>query len=103
LARSVADGELRLSPTPAPEAVIGRLLELPGIGSWTAQYIALRALRWPDAFPEGDLGIRKALDVQAAREAIAVAEAWRPWRAYAAMHLWNSLDTTSTRKKEAKA
>lgn len=102
LARSVAEGELRLSPTPAPEAVIGRLLELPGIGSWTAQYIALRALRWPDAFPEGDLGIRKALDVQAAREAIVAAETWRPWRAYGAMHLWNSLDTISTRKKEAK-
>ena len=103
LARSVADGDLRLSPTPAPEAVVGRLLELPGIGDWTAQYIALRALRWPDAFPGGDLGIRKALDVQTAREAIAAAEAWRPWRAYAAMHLWNSLETKQTRTKEVKA
>lgn len=103
LARAVADGELRLSPTPAAEAVVGRLLELPGIGEWTAQYIALRALRWPDAFPGGDLGIRKALNIRTAREAITAAEAWRPWRAYAAMHLWNSLDVEPTRTKEVKA
>jgi len=100
LARSVADGELRLSPTPAPESVVGRLLELPGIGQWTAQYIALRALRWPDAFPAEDLGIRKALNMRTAREAIAAAESWRPWRAYAAMHLWNSLETKKTRTQE---
>lgn len=103
IARSVAEGELRLAPTPAPEAVVGRLLELPGIGQWTAQYIALRALRWPDAFPGGDLGIRKALDVQTAREATSAAEAWRPWRAYAAMHLWNSLEVKPTRTKEVEA
>ena len=102
LARSVVDGELRLSPTPAPEAVVDRLLELPGIGEWTAQYIALRALRWPDAFPGGDLGIRKALNINATREAIAAAEAWRPWRAYATMHLWNSLEAKQTQTQKVK-
>lgn len=91
LARAVADGQLTLESTPAPEAVIERLLELPGIGGWTAQYIALRALRWPDAFPCGDLGIRKALGMSTARQVLASSEAWRPWRGYAAMHLWNSL------------
>jgi AraC family transcriptional regulator of adaptative response / DNA-3-methyladenine glycosylase II len=91
LARAVAEGELTLEATPAPEAVIERLIGLPGIGERTAQYIALRALRWPDAFPCGDLGIRKALGISTARQVLAASEAWRPWRGYAAMHLWNSL------------
>lgn len=91
LARSVADGRLQLAPTAAPETVIEQLRELPGIGDWTAQYIAMRALRWPDAFPAADLGLRKALEMPSARDVLAAAEAWRPWRAYAAMHLWNSL------------
>jgi AraC family transcriptional regulator of adaptative response / DNA-3-methyladenine glycosylase II len=60
---------------------------LPGIGDWTAQYIAMRALRWPDAFPAGDVALQKALGVQhlknAAREAAAASQAWRPWRSYA--------------------
>ncbi len=67
------------------------LLELPGIGDWTAQYVAMRALGAPDAFPAGDLGLRKALGGLAPRAAIARAEAWRPWRSYAVMHLWASL------------
>ncbi len=91
LARSVAEGRLQLAPTAAPETVIERLRELPGIGDWTAQYIAMRALRWPDAFPAADLGIRKALEMPSTRDVLAAAEAWRPWRAYAAMYLWNSL------------
>jgi AraC family transcriptional regulator of adaptative response / DNA-3-methyladenine glycosylase II len=66
-----------------------RLMALPGIGSWTAHYIAMRGLRWPDAFPHSDLGLRKALGGRPPREVLELAEGWRPWRAYAAMHLWN--------------
>jgi AraC family transcriptional regulator of adaptative response / DNA-3-methyladenine glycosylase II len=75
------------------EAGIGRLVALPGIGKWTASYIAMRALREPDAFPDADIGLMRALaDANGARpnaaELRARAEAWRPWRAYAALHLW---------------
>jgi AraC family transcriptional regulator of adaptative response / DNA-3-methyladenine glycosylase II len=68
-----------------------RLRQLPGIGEWTAQVVAMRALGDPDAFPAGDLGVRKALGGVSAREAEARAERWRPWRAYAVMHLWTTL------------
>ena len=64
---------------------------LPGIGEWTAQYLAMRAFAWPDAFPATDLGIRKALGTDDERKILAHAEAWRPWRGYAAMHLWRTL------------
>lgn len=72
-----------------PERTIAALEALPGIGPWTASYIAMRALSWPDAFPAGDLGVRKALALTSAREIERRAEAWRPWRAYAVMHLWH--------------
>jgi AraC family transcriptional regulator of adaptative response / DNA-3-methyladenine glycosylase II len=91
LARAVADGRLDLAPNADIEAMLDRLRALPGVGEWTAQYIAMRALAWPDAFPHTDLGVLKALGTRNAREALAAAEAWRPWRAYAVMHLWNSL------------
>lgn len=71
---------------------VRRLRAAPGIGEWTAQYIAMRALREPDAFPAADIGLMRALDHGAGRpspaELLARAEAWRPWRAYAALHLW---------------
>jgi 3-methyladenine DNA glycosylase/8-oxoguanine DNA glycosylase len=66
------------------------LESIPGIGPWTAQYVAMRAFGEPDAFPTGDLGLVRALKVNA-RELEARAEKWRPFRAYAAMHLWNSI------------
>jgi AraC family transcriptional regulator, regulatory protein of adaptative response / DNA-3-methyladenine glycosylase II len=88
LARVVADGEVRLEPGADVEDTMGRLQELPGIGPWTALYIALRALQWPDAFPDGDLGLRKALGGVAPAEARRRADQWRPWRGYAALHLW---------------
>ena len=68
---------------------------VPGVGDWTANYIAMRAYREPDAFPAADLGLRKAVATNGnpatARELTRMAERWRPWRAYAAMHLWNGL------------
>jgi len=83
LAQAVASGRVRLDGTQAPEA----LLELPGIGDWTAQLIALRALGEPDAFPAADLGLCKSVNLTP-RELTARAEAWRPWRATAAAAMW---------------
>lgn len=80
-------------PRRSLEEAVERLVALPGIGPWTAQYIAMRALREPDAFPHGDLGLMRALEDAEGRrptanELLARAEPWRPWRAYAASHLW---------------
>jgi len=91
LARACAAGELVLAPGADVEATMAALRALPGIGEWTTQYVAMRALAWPDAFPHTDYAVMKALGETAPRRVLATAEPWRPWRAYAAMHLWNSL------------
>jgi AraC family transcriptional regulator, regulatory protein of adaptative response / DNA-3-methyladenine glycosylase II len=90
LARAVASGDVDLHPGADPEVTAARLDALPGIGPWTAQYVTMRALHHPDAFPGDDLGVRKALGLRGPA-AEARAEAWRPWRSYAVMHLWESL------------
>jgi len=92
LARAVSDGDLSLEPGGDPAGTVARLKELPGIGEWTAQYVAMRALSWPDAFPHTDLGVYKALGTRDPKRVLEIAEAWRPWRAYAVMHLWKSLE-----------
>lgn len=93
LARAVARGELALDGSADPQNARERLLALPGVGEWTASYVGMRALREPDAFPSGDLGLRRAAGGPAgpmpARALAERAEAWRPWRAYAALHLWS--------------
>jgi AraC family transcriptional regulator of adaptative response / DNA-3-methyladenine glycosylase II len=61
---------------------------LPGIGDWTAQYIAMRALRWPDAFPKEDIAVRNNLGGVTAKRAEEMSHAWRPWRSYAVLHIW---------------
>ncbi len=71
-----------------PAEVIDQLARLPGIGLWTAHYLAMRALRWPDAFPKEDIAVRNRLGVVTAKDAEALSQAWRPWRSYAVMHLW---------------
>ena len=89
-AAAVRDGEVRLDGSVSLEDFVSSVVALPGLGDWTAQYLALR-LGETDAFPAGDLGLRKALangTVPTAREVEARAEAWRPWRASAAIHLW---------------
>ena len=96
LARALADGSLRLEPDVDVPATIARLREIPGVGDWTAQYLAMRALAWPDAFPSADVGVMRALGAASAREAAAAAERWRPWRAYAVVHLWRTLAPPST-------
>lgn len=91
LAREIAAGRLDLGPSADIAATLAQLQALPGIGRWTAQYIALRALGWPDAWPSGDVVLIKALGAGGPREADALAERWRPWRGYATMHLWRRL------------
>jgi len=95
LARAVAERSLVLDASRGLDDAVERLCALPGIGPWTANYVAMRALSEPDAFPAGDLGLRRAvstgLSPTPAADLAAMAEAWRPWRAYAAMHLWQSL------------
>lgn len=90
LARAVADGQVRLEFGADPDRVRAGLLALPGVGDWTAEYLLLRAVGWPDAFPAGDLGLAKASGL-AATELRARAERWRPWRGHAAVLLWMSL------------
>jgi AraC family transcriptional regulator of adaptative response / DNA-3-methyladenine glycosylase II len=91
LAEALAGGELELTPGADVDATLARLRAIPGIGEWTAHYIAMRALAWPDAFPHTDYGVMKALKLTDPKRVLAAAEAWRPWRAYAVMHLWRSL------------
>jgi AraC family transcriptional regulator of adaptative response / DNA-3-methyladenine glycosylase II len=106
LARAVADKRLQLHGGADVDATIAALKELPGIGDWTAQYIAMRALRWPDAFPAGDVALHKALGVQAtknpARQAEAASQMWRPWRSYAVIRAWASLPDTVKKKAPSK-
>ncbi|HEX2677777.1 MAG TPA: AlkA N-terminal domain-containing protein [Polyangiales bacterium] len=90
LAEAVASQRSKLEAGGDPEAAITELQRLPGIGPWTAQYLGMRVLRWPDSFPAGDLVLRKALGMPSERAAEQRAEAWRPFRAYAVMHLWAS-------------
>lgn len=94
LAAELLAGTLRLEPAVDIEATLEALRRIPGIGEWTAQYIAMRALSWPDAFPHTDLGVRKALRAADPARVLKLGEAWRPWRAYAVMHLWRSLEET---------
>jgi AraC family transcriptional regulator, regulatory protein of adaptative response / DNA-3-methyladenine glycosylase II len=92
LARAVAEGRLRLDRHAPLEPTLDALRALPGIGEWTAQLIAMRALAWPDAFPASDIGVLNALGTRDVAAVSATAEAWRPWRAYAVMKLWLDLE-----------
>ena len=100
LAQAVISGTVDLSPHTKPEAAVAALQALPGIGPWTAQYIAMRALRWPDAWLVGDVALTKALGLpdhrgrESQREAERLSQAWRPWRSYAVIRVW-SLPTES--------
>jgi 3-methyladenine DNA glycosylase/8-oxoguanine DNA glycosylase len=92
LARRVRDGELPLSWGECHDRTHEALASIPGIGEWTAKYVAMRALGQPDVFLAGDLGVRRALangnGAPSAAEALARSEKWRPWRAYAVLYLW---------------
>jgi len=105
LAAAVVAGTLTLQRGAPLEATLNTLRALPGVGEWTAQVIAMRALAWPDAWPAADIGLMNALGSSApgsprnlareARHITTLAEPWRPWRAYAVMRLWHHLETTA--------
>jgi AraC family transcriptional regulator of adaptative response / DNA-3-methyladenine glycosylase II len=93
VARAIAADPTIFSRGASLEEAIAKLRSLPGIGEWTAQYIAMRELREPDAFPAADIGLLRAMAASdgrrpSASELQSRAEAWRPWRAYAALQLW---------------
>jgi AraC family transcriptional regulator of adaptative response / DNA-3-methyladenine glycosylase II len=96
--RRIADGRITLDAGTDRDRVRQELTAVPGIGPWTAEYVAMRALGDPDAFPATDLGVRHGLArlgvTGTPRDVVRHAEAWRPWRAYATHHLWNSLGET---------
>ena len=98
VAAAAVDGELNFDVTQEPEDFCRSLTSIKGVGDWTAQYVAMRVLKNPDAFPSSDLGLLKAVDLignQTGRttpaELLRRANSWRPWRAYAALLLWSSL------------
>lgn len=91
LAQKITGREIEFTLYMQPELEIKKLMSIPGIGTWTAHYIAMRAMGWPDAFPHTDYGIKKALSPLTESEILALAEKWRPWRSYATINLWNSL------------
>ncbi len=91
LATEVHEGRITLNRAAPLQATLDALRALPGIGEWTAQLVAMRALAWPDAFPATDIGVLNALHTRDPAEAARRAEAWRPWRAYAVIALWQTL------------
>jgi len=93
LAQAVHEGRVQLHRGAPLQATLDALHELPGIGDWTVQLIAMRALAWPDAFPATDIGVLNALATRDVKQVQAQAEAWRPWRAYAVIRLWQTLET----------
>lgn len=102
ISQAVASKHLQLHGGADVNATLAALKELPGIGDWTAQYIAMRALRWPDAFPAGDVALHKALGVQGlknpARQAELASMAWKPWRSYAVIRAWSGAMQTPSRQ-----
>ncbi|MEY3252456.1 MAG: DNA-O6-methylguanine-protein-cysteine S-methyltransferase/DNA-3-methyladenine glycosylase Ada/AlkA [Pseudomonadota bacterium] len=92
LAQAWVEGRLRLDPGASVDDTLAALVALPGIGDWTAQVIAMRALAWPDAWPLADIGLMNALGTRDRAELLARAEPWRPWRAYAVMRLWQHIE-----------
>lgn len=88
LAKAVVSGELQFEAGANPETLIKQLVQFPGIGPWTAHYIAMRVLRWPDAFPKEDIVILKNLGGLTIKQAEEMSQSWRPWRSYAVLHIW---------------
>ena len=99
LARRVAEKAISFGPFVNQHEMVTALRSLPGIGDWTVSYIAMRAFGEPDAFPSGDLVLRRMAGVVSPRDLDARAEAWRPWRAYAVMLLWQGATDRSNQSK----
>ena len=93
LAQAIMKGEVCFDQCLDPTEEIRKLQTIKGIGSWTANYIAMRTMAWPDAFLETDIGIKHALPGRTPKELLILSEQWRPWRSYATVSLWNSLES----------
>jgi AraC family transcriptional regulator of adaptative response / DNA-3-methyladenine glycosylase II len=91
LAVALQQGAIRLGPGADPGQEMKNLAALPGFGPWTVQYLAMRTLGWPDAFPHTDYGVKKALGGLPPGDILALAQGWAPWRSYATLALWNHL------------
>src|SRR5689334_12587615 len=89
MARAVCDGEISFERVSNPQCLLNAFLAVRGIGNWTAQYVAMRALREPDAFPSDDIGLVRGMGMANAAALERRSESWRPWRAYAAMYIWS--------------
>jgi len=100
LARAVVEGRITFGSETNVDEFKARFRELQGIGDWTAQYVAMRALGDPDSFPAGDLGLLRSATLDDPRELARRAEAWRPWRAYAALYLWQGSEEVDSREDE---
>lgn len=92
LAQAIMKNEICFDQCIDPAEEIKKLQAIKGIGSWTANYIAMRTMAWPDAFLETDIGIKHALPERSPKELRDLSEQWRPWRSYATISLWNSLE-----------
>jgi AraC family transcriptional regulator of adaptative response / DNA-3-methyladenine glycosylase II len=90
IAQAFHSGALKLDAGADPEHAMNQLVALPGIGPWTAHYIAMRGLNWPDAFPKEDIVVRNNLGGVTAKKAEEMSQPWRPWRSYAVMHIWRN-------------
>lgn len=103
LSRATLEGRVRFDGSMDPQSFMSALKEVPGIGEWTAQYVAIRALGEPDAFPASDLGLIRVMEALGEHltpvQLLARAEAWRPWRSYAALLLWRSLGANQKREE----
>ncbi len=100
LARAVCDGRIRFEGIVESTSFLQSLTEIPGIGKWTAQYVAMRALGEPDAFPVGDAALLTALSLTNAAELELRAEAWRPWQAYATMYVWKTATQAKVQREK---
>jgi AraC family transcriptional regulator, regulatory protein of adaptative response / DNA-3-methyladenine glycosylase II len=92
LAQAVHQGDMALHPGAPLDATMAALRDMPGIGEWTAQVIAMRTLGWPDAWPASDIALMNVLGTRDIKQIHAIAEPWRPWRAYAVMRLWHHIE-----------
>jgi AraC family transcriptional regulator of adaptative response / DNA-3-methyladenine glycosylase II len=100
LAQAAASETLQLHVGADPDKTMAQLTAIPGIGQWTAHYVAMRALRWSDAFPKEDIIIRKNLGNLTAKQAEVMSQKWRPWRSYAVLHIWKNPDDLITFEPE---
>ena len=89
IARQLTTGELKLTASTSHDIIAG-MTAIKGIGPWTANYVAMRVIHWPDSFPKEDVVLRKKMGGLSAKQAEAVSQKWRPWRSYAAMYVWRS-------------